>query len=305
MEYNSANHAWAFSRAKDAALFFDAVNVMTGFEIDLNNEVDGLLNMPGVKELAYGKPYRQGDKPHFVEIDDGLFVVGRTGPAVLIAGVKEMYVQFDEPPPELPFDTGDSNVDLNSALRALMLSIESELTPHTSLVLPSGTDDSAGTEEVALSLMGLKLIDTSKMPWSQIIEIRRDKESMKKLRNLRLFFFEKYAGKDEHFVSDDLARRIDEYLAEARKWDADIREGSLAMLLGNEVKASAVGAVTALMGRNVPLALAAATPLFFQLAKTGLEIRKKRRDARFKLDNNPVSYLVEVKNSQHAELSRK
>ena len=41
--------------------------------------------------------------------------------------------------------------------------------------------------DVSLSLPNINLIDTSKVKWEKIIEYRKDKESMKKLRNLRLF----------------------------------------------------------------------------------------------------------------------
>ena len=50
----------------------------------------------------------------------------------------------------------------------------------------------------SLSLTNMKLVDTKKSKWDQILAFREDKKAMKKLRNLRLFLHENYCLK--HFL---------------------------------------------------------------------------------------------------------
>jgi len=70
------------------------------------------------------------------------------------------------------------------------------------------TDNNNLKEDPALILTGLKLVDTSQIKWRQIIELRKDKESMKKLRRLRTFIFQNYKDKPMVFIQDDLLNKI-------------------------------------------------------------------------------------------------
>ncbi|MBI1811293.1 MAG: hypothetical protein HY035_09275 [Nitrospirae bacterium] len=80
------------------------------------------------------------------------------------------------------------------------------------ILLPSvcGKEINEDSEDITVSLNNLALIDTSKASWDQILEIRKDENARKKLRNLRLFFYENYQNKSKEFIEDDL-KKIDDY----------------------------------------------------------------------------------------------
>lgn len=71
-------------------------------------------------------------------------------------------------------------------------------------------------EDLVVELVAAKLIDTENLEWEQIYEVRRDEDSRRKLRNLRLFLHEHYSDRSVSFIEDDLARRLEDY-EEARK----------------------------------------------------------------------------------------
>jgi len=88
------------------------------------------------------------------------------------------------------------------------------------VLLPSFCIDDAGAtdDDLTLSLAEMKLIDTSKATWNQIMEFREDEAAKKRVRNLRLFFHQNYQGKSRSYIEDDLAKRLDEYYDACKDW---------------------------------------------------------------------------------------
>jgi hypothetical protein len=96
-------------------------------------------------------------------------------------------------------------------------------------------------------------------------------------------------------VKDALLRRVDDYEATARRVGADMCDGSLSMLLGNEVRLSAAAALAAALLHQPLVSVSAAVPIMLQIGKIALDVRRQRRNLVFDQAQNPVAFLHEVK----------
>jgi hypothetical protein len=175
------------------------------------------------------------------------------------------------------------------ALRAVL-----ELLPAGSVSF-FGMEGRVGEKDtVSLVLSNLKLVDAEKLSWEHILEVRRDVKSMAKLRRLRLLFHENYSGKPSSYIEDDLLRRVDEYDETVKEWKLDTVQQSLEMVCSSKSLAgTAVPAIVA--GLFGGMTLAAAVGSGFEVGKIGLSVWKKHRElVKFK-NQNPVSYLVELR----------
>jgi hypothetical protein len=137
--------------------------------------------------------------------------------------------------------------------------------------------------------------------------VRRDEKSMAKLRSLRLLFHENYSGKPSSYIEDDLLSRVDKYDETVKEWKLDTVERSLEMFCSSKsLKATAVAVIAAAFWGGIPLTELAGPAIagsVFEVGKIGLSVRKKRRElVKFK-NQNPVSYLVELRDkSRSADL---
>lgn len=160
------------------------------------------------------------------------------------------------------------------------------------------TNDTIQNVDPAFILSGLKLIDTSQIPWRHVIELREDTEALKKLRRLRTFIFENYNGKPLNFINDDLLNRIENYEETTKKWGLKTRDSVLKIIFSSEtaVAATATTILSAYSGVPISASLGSA----FLIGNIALEISSHKRDAnQFKLEN-PITYLVDVKETTTA-----
>lgn len=86
-------------------------------------------------------------------------------------------------------------------------------------------------QNACLVLSNIPLVDTTRMSWEQVLDLRKDPEARAALRNLRLFFYSNYDGKPSSFVADDLARRLDEYSSTRKRMGFESITGSISALI--------------------------------------------------------------------------
>lgn len=152
-------------------------------------------------------------------------------------------------------------------------------------------------EVVQLTLSNLDLIDTSKLEWPQILELKSDSDSDKKLRNLLLFLYKNYSNKSVDFIRDDLLRQIDEYQQVCKKHGFKLVTSTLSTLLSSKSLLATTGLSTLALLSGLPLQ--ALTPVAISAA--GLEIGKiainyveKKRDLIDYKETHPLSYILQL-----------
>lgn len=163
------------------------------------------------------------------------------------------------------------------------------------IILHKLNNDSHCTQSyecISLELAQLPLIDTNKSEWEQIIQIRRDKESIRKLKNLRLFFHENYSGKDKSFVKDDLCKKLEDYTNTVKDWGFETVTSSLT-LINSSITSVGASLVLALTGN--PLKVAASTGICVGIANMALHIAKEKYKLIKMGRDHPLAYIFEAK----------
>jgi len=152
-------------------------------------------------------------------------------------------------------------------------------------------------EDITLKISNIPLVDTTNAKWDQILEFRKDIESKRKLRNLRLFLFTNYEGKDKSFIEDDLFRRFDEYEQTCKDWGFETTISSISALFDSKNLRATIGftAGAALFGEPVVAAGTILTGASIEIGKAVIEIAKMK-DAfnKFKR-NHDLLYIIEAK----------
>lgn len=177
------------------------------------------------------------------------------------------------------------------------------------LLLPSRDfAQGADTGQTALlTLSGLSLINPEKASWDLIKAVRKDAESKKKLRRLRLDVIKQYHGKERRFIEDDLCQRLEDYQKAVRDWGFETRVATLSNLLSSKALLGAAGGATlsALFGEPWVALASAAGGVAIEIGKISIDLAKRRYSlTQFRRDH-PLGYIIstreELKLDQGAE----
>ncbi len=119
-----------------------------------------------------------------------------------------------------------------------------------SVAVPSATVAGGSQCDPGITLSKLNLVDASQAEWRQIIELRKDSQSHRKLARLRLFMHKNYADCSFAYIEDDLSQRVEEYERVTQKFGLKTTISSLSLLLDAKgLQASAgAGLVAGLFG---------------------------------------------------------
>ena len=170
-------------------------------------------------------------------------------------------------------------------------------------ILATTTHIANGTETLdtlSLTLVNIEAVDVNNASWEQIAELRNDTASLAKLRNLRLFMFEKWRGKDLGYVVDDLSRRREQYALAATKHGFTVQQAILKAVLNSKhvVLGCCAGALSMALGDATIAAgigsAALAGGIAVELGNVLLDVRKERFDFRQSSDLHDLAYLIET-----------
>jgi hypothetical protein len=296
--YSNFRNAWALARLKESALYFEKIHILGDYLVADQDDLAALRKLPqtqhGVNSL------------NFETFAPGVFVVGSWMTSMQEAGLRKWCELQGKDYPEPPLDKDHPYYELGKAIWVHRLAVHCGLTGGGALVYPNlgAVDDP--TADPSFALTQIRLIDVSTLSWEHILEIRADEESAKKLRRLRLFLCDRYDGWEVERIKDDLLQRLDDYEETAHRMGANLREGSIGMLLGTlgDIKVgpplAIVSLVAAYFGLPAGAVLTAAAPFVFQLGKVGIDIRKQRREFASGIANNEVAFLHEIKSASQA-----
>jgi hypothetical protein len=147
-------------------------------------------------------------------------------------------------------------------------------------------------DTTTLKLLNLDLIDTSKADWEQIIEIRKDKNSINKLRKLKTFFHENYTGKEKNFIQDDLLNRIEDYKNVTKDWGFETLVSSITLM---KTSLTTVGSSLVMALTGQPLEVAAATGIFVGIGNISLQFAKEKHKLMKLGRDHPLAYIIDSK----------
>ncbi len=151
-------------------------------------------------------------------------------------------------------------------------------------------------EIVSVTLSNLDLIDTNRLEWEQILELKKDDESNKKLRNLLLFFFQNYRDCPVSFIRDDLNRQIEEYHQACSKHGFQFVTSSLSTVLSSKslLATIALGIFALLSGLPIQaIAPIGLTELALEIGKIAINYAERKRELIDYKEAHPLSYILQ------------
>lgn len=189
----------------------------------------------------------------------------------------------------------DSPVGNGSTVRQEFKKLSAALGKNYSTVLlPSEDSTAEETPYAALVISGVPLVDASKASWEQIVELRKDPDARRKLRNLRLFLQGTYQGQSKEFITDDLGRRIDEYNSARKRLGFEAITGTISSLLDakNLHAATATGIAAAFAGGALT---GIGSAVLIELGGMALEFSKKHFAIKQFENSHELAYLIRAK----------
>lgn len=297
MKYDEASTAWAVTQARDAALYFDKVHILKPIWLGGNDELE---------EIEAALSRRQTERNSVaLGVGTGVHVIDGALLDALDESIQEFYdqrrladavtklaVRAIQEPSFLPYAVWAQHFFRFS------LAIQCGTLRMGSVLLPGSTVENSEVGEPALCLANLRLVDTSRLTWDHILELRRDEGAVRSLRNLRAFLYKTYKDEPASFLRDDLARRVEEYEAASRKWALDTVDGAMSAMFDKDIAVSAAAALAALLLGMPVAAMVSAMPMAAKLGRVAIDIRTRRRLIAFEDFKNPVAFLVDLRARQ-------
>lgn len=162
------------------------------------------------------------------------------------------------------------------------------------VAVPSATEMRRSQCDPSITLSKLNLIDASQAEWRQIIELRKDIESHRKLARLRLFIHKNYADCSFAYIEDDLSQRIEEYERVTRKFGLKTTLSSLSLLLDAKALQASAGAglVAGLFGGPL-VGLSAAAAI--EIGKIAVNIAEKHHDLKDWQSGHELAFIFDTK----------
>ncbi len=164
---------------------------------------------------------------------------------------------------------------------------------NADVLLPALGTISPEIEDPVVTLAGLNLVDVTKATWDQIIELRQDQQSQRKLQRLRAFLANNYTGKSLSYVEDDLGRCLDDYEQSRQKHGFETVVASISVLLDSACLQAALAAgvgATLLGGPAVGISSAAA----IEVGKVVIEFAKRRRQMVDWQRSHDFAYVIDI-----------
>ena len=190
---------------------------------------------------------------------------------------------------------------------SLLQIIQNSIEPQISGIIGDLPDQisSKTSKDVACRLSDIEIIDVSNLSWQQIMEFRKDKDSVKNLRKLRLFFQENFEGKSKSYVEDKILNMLDEYNDTIERWKFEKKLSSFECIFTDKAiqAVSVAGIASALLGTplTLPALGAAATELIFNFGQMKLKLSRIDRNIIEFKKSNPVTYLFDINSKAKSE----
>jgi hypothetical protein len=157
----------------------------------------------------------------------------------------------------------------------------------------------SGNEQFSncLSALQIRVVDTTKVTLPQIMEFRKDKKAMNKMRNFRLFAYQQFSGKDKAFIEDDIQRRLSDYYETLNECGFETTVKTLSFLFESKVLmgAFATSFVSLLVGNGQLAAEAFGAGAIIELGKLSLEYAKHKNELKKICRENPISYIADAR----------
>jgi len=196
---------------------------------------------------------------------------------------------------------------MNGATNEIMLEILSSIDTNKFTPIPSfkNVDDfnsfvqfpnSGKTKQVDLELINAPVIITDQIEWKQITESKEDVDFQKKVRNFSLFINENYNQKDENYIKDSLAKKVEDYKEILGKHGYEYGTGAIKEIL-NSKSLWGTAALTLLASFVTTPAFTMVLGLVggvIELGGISMKISEKELEISDYMKNSEIAMLIEM-----------
>lgn len=298
MDYQSSLNAVCFGDLKQAALYFERVLPVAFLEMggtgagilvhapeELPAEVFvSLVYGPDAPDHRILEYLGRHSQPFIMKVSNRLVPRSRPSQHLPYDEIQRLYLENHSTP-----KLGSIRDDFAEFSKSLGFE-------YSAVVLPALDEGKLSFDQAyaVVSLVGIPVVDVLKASWDQVLELREDQESARKLRRLRLLVYEKYVGKPKSYVEDDLAKRIEDYELARRKLGFESVASTISVILdAKTLQASiAAGLIGALFG-GPAIAIGAAAAV--DVGKISIELARKRQAIRDLDYGHDLAFLTTAK----------
>ena len=150
---------------------------------------------------------------------------------------------------------------------------------------------------IEVCISEIPIVDERNLTWEQVVEVRSDLESQKKLRKFRLFLANNYHGKSSEYVKDSLLTLLDDYESACKKHGLELILSTISNVLNSKslIASLSVSAAGLLLGEPTVAATSVLAGSVIEIGKAFIQIAEKKIAFRSKQTSNEIAYLVTLR----------
>jgi hypothetical protein len=170
---------------------------------------------------------------------------------------------------------------------------------HLPVLMPADLriSESASVEDVTFEIANIPLVDVRKLEWKQILELRKDKDSIRKLRRMRLFLHDNYRGESRRYVEDHILKMLDDYEQTAKRHGLELVTGVLSAIFDSKslLLFGALSVVGAILGSPTAAGASALVGSIAEIGKITLTVVNKKYEFSKLKNDHPLAYLIQLR----------
>ncbi len=150
---------------------------------------------------------------------------------------------------------------------------------------------------IEVNIENLRKICEEKIGWGQVDELRKDVESISKIRKVRLMFADQYQGKSLQYIRDSIDQKIEDYEISCKKHGLELIDSvTMSFLNGSSpVGLGVISLMNLLMGGSSLVTAAAIGGAIFETAKVVARISTMNAKREIDKEANQIAWIVQAK----------
>jgi hypothetical protein len=150
---------------------------------------------------------------------------------------------------------------------------------------------------IEVKLLNTKLVDTENLDWDQILEVRKDRDSIRWLRDFRLFLYEHYSDKSPDYISDSIEQRIENHDIACKKHGLKLIDTVISSLVASK---SAFGClslatISLLLGEPVTAITLGTTGASLPIGKVVIELSSKYIEYKHDIESPELAFIIQAR----------
>lgn len=194
---------------------------------------------------------------------------------------------------------------------ALILEISKRMTSGNTLGIPlfnesilnynfQPNNNNTVFEKVEVEIINNPIIDCSSLEWSHILDAKKDKDFVKKVKRFSIFINKNYTGKDLSYITDDLNMQLQDYREVCEKHGIKLKDETFKSLSNSKSLFGTLGITLLSMICEMPqYAIATASiGAILELANLKINLKNFQDQYESSINKSPIALIYEIEKMQ-------